>query len=225
MTNPAIIFDLDGTLWDSTYRIRDIWNAVIEKETGAPSHLTREDICGIMGKTMEEIAAAIFPDRSKPEQAALMDLCGKAENAELCKTGAILYEGLEETLRTLSADHTLFIVSNCQDGYIQAFLESHKLGKYFSDIEMYGRTGSPKGDNIRLIMERNGITDAVYVGDTAGDQKAAKLAGIPFIHAAYGFGAAAAPAGVIGHFTELPALLQKLTKNEGESLYETAKNR
>lgn len=208
MTKPAIIFDLDGTLWDSTQAVCDIWNIVIERERGIPSRLTRQNICDLMGKTMADIAASIFPDLPLPERTALMDLCGEAENDYLRVKGAILYEGLEDTLAALSADHTLFIVSNCQDGYIQAFLEAHRLGKYFSDIEMYGRTGSPKWDNIRLIMERNGITDAVYVGDTAGDEAAAKKAGIPFIHAAYGFGTAAAPAGVIRHFTELPAVIR-----------------
>ena len=211
MTTPSIIFDLDGTLWDSTRSIRDIWNAVIERETGAPSHLTREDICGIMGKTMEDIAAAIFPHRSLSERTRLMDLCGRAENEQLRKTGAILYEGLEETLKTLSADYKLFIVSNCQDGYVDAFLEAHKLTEYFSDIEMYGRTGMPKWDNIRLLMERNSLTTAVYVGDTAGDQKAAKLAGIPFIHAAYGFGTVSDPDGVIRHFPDLPTVMRQFS--------------
>ena len=212
MTNPAIIFDLDGTLWDSTYRIRDIWNAVIEKETGAPSRLTREDICSIMGKTMEEIAAAIFPGLPPAERMVLMDLCGEAENDYLRVHGAILYDGLEDTLKTLSGHHRLFIVSNCQDGYVNAFLEAHKLEAYFSDIEMYGRTGMQKWDNIRLLMERNGIEDAVYVGDTAGDRKAARLAGIPFIHAAYGFGTVSDPDGIIHRFPDLPAVMRQFCK-------------
>ena len=37
-------------------------------------------------------------------------------------------------------------------------------------------------------MERNRITSAAYVGDTQGDLEAARLAGIPFVWAAYGFG-------------------------------------
>lgn len=41
---------------------------------------------------------------------------------------------------------------------------------------------------MRLLMERNGIAEAAYVGDTQGDLEAARLAGIPFVWAAYGFG-------------------------------------
>lgn len=37
-------------------------------------------------------------------------------------------------------------------------------------------------------MEKHGCTSAVYVGDTDGDCKASFKAGIPFVHAAYGFG-------------------------------------
>ena len=72
-------------------------------------------------------------------------------------------------------------MSNCQDGYVPAFLHAHKLGQYFADIEMSGRTGLDKGSNIKLIMERNNIESAVYIGDTEGDEKAARFAGIPFI--------------------------------------------
>ncbi len=38
------------------------------------------------------------------------------------------------------------------------------------------------------LISRFGLKKPVYVGDTAGDEKAAHLAGIDFIHAAYGFG-------------------------------------
>ena len=48
------------------------------------------------------------------------------------------------------------------------------------DIEMSGRIGLDKGSNIRLVMERNNITQAVYVGDTQKDAAAAEKAGIPF---------------------------------------------
>ena len=60
-----------------------------------------------------------------------------------------------------------------------------------------------KGQNISLLMERNGIKSAVYVGDTEGDEKAARFAGIPFIWASYGFGKAKKPDGVIDDICEL----------------------
>lgn len=212
MTNTAIIFDLDGTLWDSTASIRDIWNAVIERETHHPAGLTQDSVRALMGKTIEDIALCLFPDCSESERARLIGLCGQAECNELRVCGGILYDGLEDTLKTLSSDRSLYIVSNCQDGYVQAFLAAHSLAGYFADIEMYGRTRCPKGENIRLLMERNHVTSAVYVGDTASDQQAAALAGVPFIHAAYGFGTVSNPDAVLARITDLPACIARLEK-------------
>ena len=112
----------------------------------------------------------------------------KLEYEYLSEHGATLYNKLEDTLERLSKKYKLFIVSNCQDGYIESFFKSHKLEKYFIDYECPGRTGLAKAENIKLIVERNNLKNPVYVGDTQGDAKAAKDANIPFIYANYGFG-------------------------------------
>ena len=104
----------------------------------------------------------------------------------------------------------LFIVSNCQDGYLQAFLNHHKLSSYFDDHEMSGRTGLTKGENIRIVMERNNLDKAVYVGDTEGDFSAAKQAGILFICAQYGFGKAKNADYVINKLSELIIKAEKI---------------
>lgn len=110
------------------------------------------------------------------------------ENDYLRRHGGKLYPQMEETLRELSQHLPLFIVSNCNADYIPCFLDAHKLHDCFQDWECIGRTGKPKGENIRLVAERNQVQRPVYVGDTALDQEAACFAGVPFLHAAYGFG-------------------------------------
>ena len=67
-------------------------------------------------------------------------------------------------------------------------------------------TGKLKAENIRLIMERNGIAEAVYVGDTQGDADACKEARIPMIYAAYGFGDVEGEYVTIHSFNELLSL-------------------
>ncbi|MEW8993698.1 HAD family hydrolase [Clostridium sp.] len=62
------------------------------------------------------------------------------------------------------------------------------MKKYFIDFEHPGRTGLTKGENIKLIINRNNLKNPMYVGDTQGDRNAARTAGIPFVYAAYGFG-------------------------------------
>lgn len=190
--NYGIIFDLDGTLWDSSEQVARAWSVILSRRSETDSRVRRsvtgEDMRGYMGKTMEVIAALMLPDTDEKTRLEIMDECGEYENEYLSGHGGKLYPDLERELDRLSKSFKLFIVSNCQSGYIETFLEYHKLGKYFADFECPGGTGLAKAENIRIIMERNSLDRAVYVGDTQGDLDASDSAGVPFIHAAYGFG-------------------------------------
>ncbi len=184
----AILFDLDGTLWDSADGVAAAWNMALEG-MGLPPRATRDSVHAVMGKTMDVIARIMFAEETEEEAQRKMAVCMKTENEYLRIHGGMLFEGLEETLKALREDGWfLAVVSNCQVGYIEAFLERHRLGACFDDRECFGRTGHGKADNIRLVLERNGLERALYLGDTRGDYDAAAEAGIPFIHAAYGFG-------------------------------------
>ena len=208
-----VIFDLDGTLWDATGETYLVWNRVFARHPEIGLRVNHAEKKGLMGKTMPEIGAALFPEKDVQFQVDIMNECGDAEVEWLRDHGGILYENLAQTLDKLSRDRRLFIVSNCQDGYAQAFLTYHKVEKYFTDIEMSGRTGLTKAGNIRLLIERNGNRPAVYVGDTEGDESSARAAGVPFIHAAYGFGTAKAPDAVVNAFAELPEVLTRMEAN------------
>ncbi len=204
----AVIFDLDGTLWDATGQVFKIWNRVFERRQELTIRLTQHDMENYMGKTMEEIGGMLFPDLNHSMQEEIMAECGKEEVVYLREHGAVLYDGARETITLLKRECDLYIVSNCQDGYVNSFLTAHRFEDDFKDIEMSGRTGMDKGENIRLLMERNGVTRAVYVGDTQGDEIAARFAGIPFIYAAYGFGQAVRPDRIIHSIRELPDMLR-----------------
>lgn len=191
MKAESIIFDLDGTLWDSSDNVAMSWNYAIEgchDPRLAGISITGEDIKGVMGLTMDVIAAKFFPGLDPSERMEIMEKCADFENEFLASHGGSIYEKERETLERLSASHRLFIVSNCQCGYIETYLKFSGFGKYFTDILCWGDTGLPKGDTIREIMRRHDISSAVYAGDTQGDFDAAVSAGIPFIHCAYGFG-------------------------------------
>lgn len=184
----GIIFDLDGTLWDSTEVILKVWNDAAKDFKEITTEVTMEDIQGAMGLLLLDIGKKFYPYIDEKRLSEIVKHCSKTENEYLSIHGAKLYDNIEETLKKLSKNHKLFIVSNCQDGYIEAFYKAHNLEKYFVDFENPGRTGMPKWENIKLIVERNNLKNPVYVGDTAGDRKAAKLAGVPFVFAKYGFG-------------------------------------
>jgi len=187
----SILFDLDGTLWDATNVTAETWTEVLARhpEVKCAIPIDHETICRYMGLTNEELAEIFFPELPFDEAFALMGESCALENEWLPERGGILYDGVEETLFRLKTEgYRLFVVSNCQAGYIEAFLWAHGLGDRFEDIECTGNTGLCKAENIRLITERNGLTAPVFVGDTISDGSAARTAGIPFVYAKYGFG-------------------------------------
>lgn len=188
MNKYGIIFDLDGTLWNTTTQVVPAWNEVLATYKNVSKKITIEDMRGYMGKDLQEISEIMFPNLKPEIRMGILKKCCDNEQKYLRKHGGTLYPNLENTLKILSKKYSLYIVSNCQDGYLQAFLDYHKMNNYFHDIEMSGRTHLTKGANIKLIIKRNNITKAVYVGDTIGDMKAAEFAEIPFIYASYGFG-------------------------------------
>jgi phosphoglycolate phosphatase len=204
----SIIFDLDGTLWDSMDSVLIVWNRVLQGESVIRQKLTREDFSWTMGLQIQEIGKGLFPDLDEEEQKQLLETCCAAESDYLAANGGDLYENVEKVLSQLSRKYKLYIVSNCQDGYIEAFYKFHKLEHYFSDYENPGRTGLSKGDNIKLIMERNDLSNPVYVGDTEGDLTAARYAGIPFVYARYGFGHASEHDYLIDDFEALLKLFK-----------------
>ena len=61
----GIIFDMDGTLWDSAANVAASWNLAIRQEGLLDKELTEQDIQGVMGKTMDVIADILFPELGK----------------------------------------------------------------------------------------------------------------------------------------------------------------
>lgn len=207
MQNTGLIFDMDGTLWDSASQVALSWSEVIKTQYPEMPPITEADMKRVMGKTMDQLAAALFPQLPVSEQLALCELCCLHENDYLRNHGASLYPEVEETLQLLQKNHPLYIVSNCQSGYIEAFLAHYHFEKYFEDIECFGNNGLKKADNIKKIVARNHLEHAIYIGDIQGDYDASMEAGVDFIHAAYGFGVISQPVKRIQRFGELPALL------------------
>lgn len=183
----AIIWDLDGTLWDACDTVAVAWNSWC-RENGVDLSFSPDDCRACCGKTLPQIARMIFPDRDQDWAEWAVSGCCDAECVPLAENGGILYPDEPAVLELLHQQYFMAVVSNCGLGYIEAFFSGNQTGKYFDDYENAVRTGKTKGENIRLVMERNGIERAVYIGDTMGDCEAAAEAGIPFLHAAYGFG-------------------------------------
>ncbi len=184
----GIIFDVDGTLWDSTDEVAIAWNQAIKEHSKIERNLSGKELKKEFGKPLEQIMDDLFPELDREGKDELAVYMYQYENERMEDAPCFVYNKIPETIRSLSKKYRLFIVSNCQSGYIEAFLKNTGLGDCITDFTCPGDTGKLKGENIRIIMERNGIDAAVYVGDTQGDADACREAGIPMIYAAYGFG-------------------------------------
>lgn len=185
----GLIFDLDGTLWDATDIICKTWNIILKDYPNIrKEQITVKELEGCMGLQMDEIAGKLFPDTEHSIRMGLLDKCCVLENEYLTKEGGKLFDDVKKTLEYLGEKYKLFVVSNCQIGYIESFFEGNCTGSYFTDYLSFGETGLSKGENNKIIIERNKLKNPVYIGDTQGDKQSAVDAGIPFVYAEYGFG-------------------------------------
>ena len=206
MKYDCLIFDIDGTLWDSRALVAEGYNLQLHKEGLDHLFVDAETLKPLFGKVMTEIADAIFPNIPLPERYELMDRCMETENRYLfeneCRIG---YPKVKETMAELAKTHRLFIVSNAQCGYPELCIEKLGLGDYIEGHMCFGDTGKPKGQTILALMARHGIQNAAYIGDTQGDYEATVEAEIPFIWASYGFGT---PEGYVAKIDAIEDLLK-----------------
>lgn len=182
----SLIFDLDGTLWDASQSTAAGWSRVANS-MGIKADITPGAIKSVSGLPFDQCVETLFPQQSRSFANLKSDL-DHAEKEEVLRSGGALYPGVAEWIPKLSQHFRLFLVSNCQEWYLEAFLEHSKLAKYFSDTLCFGQTGLHKTKNIQEIVRRNSLKKPLYVGDTGWDQHAAFYAGVKFIFASYGFG-------------------------------------
>ena len=209
MKTDGIILDIDGTLWNSTPIVAEAWNEIIEKRDDIPFRFTAKQLTQLFGRPLPVIADMVFPFLEEKDRYDLINECCEREHELLrASTQNILYPGVAETMKALCKKIPLFIVSNCQSGYIELFLEKTGLADCITDSECAGRTGLPKGPNIRLVADRNHLQNPVYVGDIDGDRQASEEAGVKFCHASYGFGEVERKDYVIKEFSDLMTLFE-----------------
>lgn len=188
LNTDGIIFDIDGTIWNTTNVVERAWNKALDECGLSYAHVTAKQLQGLFGLPMMDIIDAILPNEPLEKKLEFKPLCYEYEDEFITRESGELYEGMVDTVKKLSETYNLYVVSNCQGGYIELMLEKTGMKSYFKDFTCPAYTDKFKADNIKIICERNGIKNPVYIGDTKMDANACKEAGVPFIFASYGFG-------------------------------------
>lgn len=204
-----IMFDLDGTLWDTEEVSFEVMNEVIRKYDNL-KEITKEQVAQTMGCSFAETAEIYMPYLEKEERENYLQEMLDEVAVRLTTVGGNVYEGLEDVLIELSKQYKLSIVSNCAAGYIESFLESSGLGKYFIDFAAAAKMKVTKAEAIKAVLERNNIKNAIYIGDTIKDFEASKTAELQFVQAKYGFGTDLQTEHSIENISELPDVLKEI---------------
>ena len=197
----SIIFDMDGTLWDAVDSYCRVWDKTIEEFEISRPPVQHEQLISLMGKTLDKIIPIITPEMAGNE--SFIERLSQNEREMMPQLGGRLYEGVSEIMPELSKTHKLLMVSNCSAEGLPNFLRFTGLKPYISDTLSNGDNGLDKAANIKLISERNSVSNPLYVGDTQGDLDSCRKAGVDFAWASYGFGTADDPTYTLYKFSDI----------------------
>jgi phosphoglycolate phosphatase len=205
----SLIFDVDGTIWDTTPVVAKAWNAALDECGLSYARVDAARLKGLFGLPMDDIIADILPSEPSAVRGRFKTLCYRNEHEYLEKEPGILYPEIKEVFKKLSEVLPVFIISNCQSGYIELLLKKTGMSPYVTDFSCYGDKGLLKAENIRLMVQKHSLKHPYYVGDTQMDANACKEAGVPIIYASYGFGKVEHPDAVIQKPVDLLTFIQR----------------
>jgi phosphoglycolate phosphatase len=198
----SVIFDLDGTLWDASATSADGWNQVLDDLAPGYRRVSADDIRAVAGMPFRDCVQKLFGDLGSGAE----EFCGALDESErraIDSRGGALFDGVSSGIPLLAKQLDLFLVSNCQSWYLEAFWTHSELRSYFRGSDCHGRSSMSKARMISALVQRYTLKAPVYIGDTAGDEEASAAAGVPFGHVSYGFGVAANPKHRYESFTQL----------------------
>ncbi len=185
MEYDSIIFDLDGTLWNTLTACTNGWNNGL-KSLGISKRITVDELKKVVGNPWNTCAEMLFPELIK-KHSHLFKILDSFEQKAIKSKGGIFYDGMIDSIRTLSKIYKLFLVSNCQEWYLYEFFKQSQIEKYLNDYNCFGLSEHPKSKMIKDIVEKNTLKKPIYIGDTSGDKIAAESAGTDFIHVNWGY--------------------------------------
>jgi len=181
-----VIFDMDGTLVDSSQTLINAINYVRSK-LSLPAMDGKKIMDGILNPHSNMPREFYGIDKIEPIHEEWFKEYYSANHDRELK----LFDGVEEMLKKLKENGIkIALATNAyRDSTMQA-LSHLKIDKYFNDIVCFDEVenGKPAPDMLHLLLERNSVSnrDALFVGDSSRDSLAAKAADIDYLQVAFG---------------------------------------
>ncbi len=187
MQKKLIIFDMDGTILDSSKSITKSINFV-RNELGL-SPFSVEKITKLINMPDQDLPKLFYEDIKPYSECRKIFEKHYHEN---CIKDMRLYNGIRELLRELNRDFLLAVATNAYEMFAKKMLEHLEINNYFEMIVGSDTIGARKPDPkvIQYILNTLNINEkeALFVGDSLKDEQAAKNANIKYIFADWGYG-------------------------------------
>ena len=208
----VIIFDMDGTLWNTSESTLKAANNVARRHDDI-KEFSMETIQKGMGLNAVENAYNYMPYLDQEKAVKFIGEVNMECSKVIAEEGATIYDGVVETLKELSKKYKLGIVTNNNDEYVKTFLKLSNLTDYITDYMGTATYKITKGEAIKELALRNNEPNSFYVGDIKKDMIATKEANQTFIHAKYGFEPDLECEYYINDIKELEEVINKIKNN------------
>jgi phosphoglycolate phosphatase-like HAD superfamily hydrolase len=181
-----IVFDFDGTLYDSHSGIASAFSESAEKIYGTPVKLNRSDV----GPKLREIHDSIFI--SSTQYSSFEKVFRELYDGKYCYSGEF-FSGVDDLLLNIKENNIRQgIISNKPQGVLNSILNCHNLQSNFEFIvgsSINSRISKSKMLSNQLSIKNNHtIGQILVIGDTVEDYAMAEENSCDFIYAAYGYG-------------------------------------
>lgn len=185
----AVIFDLDGTLFDTLPDIRLVLNATLKKY--GLKELRREQILRCIGNGARELVRLAI---GKEQEYRLEEILADYRRAYAANDGALsrFFEGEEEALSAIKAAGIKLAVLTNKPHEVALKTNEVYFAKFGFDCVLGDRDGlplKPAPDGVFKIMKELGVSagECLFVGDGETDVLTAKNAGINCVSVLWGY--------------------------------------
>lgn len=188
MSLRLIIFDLDGTLIDSSPDIADAINYAIDPY-GLPP-VSVEETIGLVGEGISRLMEKLIEKECLPADRELLIGRFLEYYAAHLVDKTTVYPGVRETLEKLAA-YKKAVISNKRESLSGTILQKLGLAPYLNIVVGSDTTQErkPSPVPVRYVLSRLGVhpEEAVMVGDSDYDIDAGRAAGLRTVAVTYGY--------------------------------------